>query len=95
MTQLTNAIKDHLDFLASEYDWREGQIVSPGKFEGETLATLYYYDALMCGDQPDREEQDWVFFTIRKDEGEALGITGEYGIKESDDGFVFGVNLGA
>jgi hypothetical protein len=75
--------KNELAKLAKGYTWRDGIIVSCGKFEGETLATLYYYDAYLNGNSTVME--------VSKEEREALGLHESdqwVYVAESNDGFV-------
>jgi hypothetical protein len=60
---------------------RQGIVTSPGKFEGESIATLYYYDAYMNGGE--------VVFEVSAEEKQAFDIETPFVyLKESNDGFV-------
>jgi hypothetical protein len=74
--------KKHLEELKDGYTFdANGVIRDPGKFEGETLATLYFYDAYMNG--------DGVVFELDEDEKQELGIKSPFVyLAESNDGFI-------
>ena len=62
---------------------RQGIVKNSGKFEGETIATLYYYDCFLNGGD--------TVFEITDEEREAFGIGSGYKaayLYESDNGFV-------
>jgi len=60
---------------------RNGIVTSPGKFEGESIATLYYYDAFLNGDGP--------VFEVSDEEKSAFDIDSPFVyLAESNDGFV-------
>lgn len=62
---------------------RYGIVTSPGKFEGETIATLYYYDAFLNG--------EGAVFEVTEEERKAFDISEETKfvyLHESNDGFV-------
>jgi hypothetical protein len=59
---------------------RNGIVTSPGKFEGETIATLYYYDAFLNSDD--------TVFEVSDEEKSAFGIDSPFVyLAESNDGF--------
>jgi len=60
---------------------RNGVVTSPGKFEGESIATLYYYDAYLNGGD--------TVFQVTDDEKSAFDIDSPFVyLAESNDGFV-------
>lgn len=60
---------------------RQGIVTSPGKFEGESIATLYYYDCFLNG--------DGTVFDVSQEESEAFDIDKKFVyLHESNDGFV-------
>jgi hypothetical protein len=69
--------------FAEEYTLQNDIIKNPGKFEGETVATLYYYDAYMNGNGTvmDVTEEERVIFEL--DESDKFVY-----LAESNDGFV-------
>ena len=74
--------KKHLEDLAASYTFdAQGIIRNTGKFEGETLATLYYYDAYLNG--------DGCIQMVAEDESKEFGINALYVyLAESNNGFV-------
>jgi hypothetical protein len=63
---------------------RHGIVTNPGKFEGESIATLYYYDCLLNGGD--------AVFEITDEERKAFDIGEGYKatyLYESNDGFVY------
>ena len=72
-----------LNLLRDGYKLKNGIIQNPGKFEGETVAALYYYDLYMDGCD--------TIFEILPEEREAFkvgeALTHVY-IDESEHGFV-------
>ena len=74
---------DKLNKLALGYTWDNGIVTSPGKFEGESISTLYYYDAYLNG--------NGAVMEVSKEEREALGLHESdqwVYVAESNDGFV-------
>ena len=77
---------------------------SPGKFEGETAATEYYWEQMLNGDGEEiyagiiEEESDLseyplaTIFRVQADEPEAFGLNhGDiFMIREDSQGFVYG-----
>ena len=62
---------------------RYGIVTNPGKFEGESIATLYYYDCFLNGGD--------AIFEVSDDERKAFDIGPAYThvyLYESDNGFV-------
>ncbi len=61
---------------------RDGIVTSPGKFEGESIETLYYYDCFING--------DGCIFEITTEEAEAFDIDSPYVyLGETGDGFAY------
>jgi hypothetical protein len=76
----------------------DGYVKGPGKFEGETAATLFYYDVLMDG-CPDSESADGTArFKVSPEEralfverfGESMRLGRWFRIRVDDNGFVYG-----
>lgn len=62
---------------------RHGIVTSPGKFEGESIATLYYYDCFLNGED--------TVFEVTEEEKQAFDIPpldNFVYLQESNDGFV-------
>lgn len=60
---------------------RHGIVTSPGKFEGESIATLYYYDCFLNGGD--------TIFDVSQEESDAFDIQSKFVyLQESNDGFV-------
>ena len=60
---------------------RWGHVRNPGKFEGESIATLYYYDAYLNGGE--------VVFEVSDEEKQAFDIESSFVyLAESNDRFV-------
>jgi len=77
--------------IAKDYDVRNGIIKSPGKFEGEPILTLYYYDAFLNGDGDSiDEDSNDLAFNVTAEEAEAFGLTvgDRVTLTFSDQGFV-------
>lgn len=79
--------------LAKEYGYTvsaANTIVSPGKFEGEHVSTLYFWDCYMNGDG-DLVNDDLIVFDLSESEREHLNNpTNEYRLRVDDNGFVYG-----
>jgi len=74
---------ERLAEIESQFNIKHGIIKSPGKFEGETVATVYFYEASLDG--------DGETIAINQDERDFLGIPDQYKyvkVIESNDGFV-------
>lgn len=74
-----------LEQLQKEYDTNKiGIIVNPGKFEGETLATPFYYDIMLNGegDVIEIDTSDRLTFDISDRENLVV-------VHETNDGFVY------
>ena len=62
----------------------------PGKFEGESQATVYFYGLAMNG-FTDESGDDWDAFKISDEARRDLGLSEEwFVIEESEQGFVSG-----
>lgn len=94
-------VKDAIEPMRAEYDWTShGTIANPGKFEGETIAALYYYDCSMNGSGEDVSDYsvdgdicgpNEQLFDVDSAEREALNLSaGTFAVllSESDQGFV-------
>jgi len=68
--------------IRSSYNFtRQGIVTSPGKFEGESIATLYYYDCMLNG--------VGCIFDVSTEESQAFSIDKKYVLLlESTSGFV-------
>lgn len=80
---MTIELKNTLKELANGYNFNHGIITNPGKFEGESLATLYYYDCYLNGQgevMQVSDEEKRVFNLSESDNWIYLA--------ESNDGFV-------
>lgn len=65
-------------------------ILSPGKFEGEHVSTLYFWDCYMNG-FGDLVNDDLIVFNLSESEREHLNNpTNEYRLRVDDNGFVYG-----
>ena len=81
----TNEVTKKCRKLSKGYEFYPKTLIvkSAGKFEGETIATLYYYDCFLNGGE--------VVFEISGDEKQAFLIGDGYKyvyLYESDNGFV-------
>ena len=47
---MENPIKEDLQKIAADYTFKNGIIKNPGKFEGESIMTPYFYEASLNGD---------------------------------------------
>lgn len=78
--------------LAKEYGYTvsaANTVLSPGKFEGEHVSTLYFWDCYMNGDG--QSEGDLIVFDLSESEREHLDLPcNEYRMRVSDNGFVYG-----
>jgi hypothetical protein len=77
-------LKSKLAQLAEGYNFHKGIIRTPGKFEGESLATLYYHDCFLNGDS--------TIMQVTDDESHMFNFNPEDNKKwvylaESNDGF--------
>lgn len=78
--------------LIEDHEWNpSGRVSSPGKFLGEPLETLYFYDAFLNGDGRGNEEA--TFFDLTEIEKQVFvappGAT-SYMVLETNEGFVYG-----
>ena len=81
--------------IRNEYEVRNGIIVSPGKFEGEPIHTVYFYDLVMdsCQDDTIYDEYDDTIdvFNLTPERHEMFPELVGYKqiqIAESEQGFV-------
>lgn len=66
-------------------------ILSPGKFEGEHVSTLYFWDSYMNGDG-ELVGDDLIEFELLEHERENLGLPENvYRLRCDDNGFVYGM----
>lgn len=76
---------------ADGYEVRDGIIRSPGKFEGEPVYALHFYDALMNG-FADLDDGDVATFEVNDDDRklfpELANVQNVY-LWESDQGFIY------
>jgi hypothetical protein len=82
---MTTELKNKLAELAKGYTFNHGIIRNPGKFEGESLATLYYYDCYLNGGE--------TIFQVTNEESHMFNFNPEDNknwvyLAESNDGFV-------
>lgn len=79
--------------LAKEYGYTvsaANTVLSPGKFEGEHVSTLYFWDCYMNG-FGDLVDDDLIVFDLSESEREHLDLPcNEYRMRVSDNGFVYG-----
>lgn len=79
--------------LAKEYGYTvsaANTILSLGKFEGEHVSTLYFWDCYMNG-FGDLVNDDLIVFNLSESEREHLNNpTNEYRLRVDDNGFVYG-----
>lgn len=78
--------------LAKQYGYTvsaANTVLSPGKFEGEHVSTLYFWDCYMNGDG--QSEGDLIIFDLSESEREHLDLPrNEYRMRVDDNGFVYG-----
>lgn len=88
-------IADKVDELSADYSVDEirsphtGHIVSLGKFQGQPVEALYWYDAMMNGDG--EMIQEYTVFEADADEQQFFGMPKDERfvfLYESNDGFV-------
>lgn len=77
--------------IESQYQTRDGRIVSPGKFEGEAVYAPYFYDAMLNGGGTDMEDGILSFDIEASDVAEfpELADVSQVLLQEDDQGFVW------
>lgn len=85
-------IREHVMELAKDFSVdKDGEIDSPGKFEGEPMEALYWYERLNEGDGELQDDGSWML-EVSPEEAEAFHIasgskdTAVY-CSETDNGF--------
>ena len=76
--------------IESEYDVENGQITSPGKFEGEPVYTPYFWESYLNGFFDDDDDGVLSFNVDDHDRREFPELSGVDTVQlyQSDDGFV-------
>lgn len=80
---MTTEFKAKLKELAEGYSFRNGIIKDLGKFQGETIATLFYYDCYLNGGE--------TIFETSAEERKTFGLSERdkfVYLDESNDGYV-------
>jgi len=74
-------IQTEITKIESEYTVKDGIIVSPGKFEGESIATVYFYNTLgeIGGDYTEISEEERTVFEIDSQYDYAVILTDDSG----------------
>lgn len=78
-------LNDFIKKTEAEYTIKNGVIQNPGKFEGESIAALWFYEGMLNGDC----DSDCI--AITRDEGALFGIEDSIKyvkVNESESGFV-------
>lgn len=92
MTTKTNKVTEAVEKLVEEggYTLRGQVITDCGKFGGEHIMTLYFYDAYINGDGEPYGDDNDLKFNVTAEEGEAFDITegAQVILQFSDQGFV-------
>ena len=69
--------------IIAEFDIKDGIIQNPGKFEGEPIHTVYYYELMMDGEGEDiyadgvateDAEPEYTQFIVDSDESDMFGL---------------------
>jgi hypothetical protein len=70
---------------------KNGRIANPGRFQGETLATVYYWNAWLDGDGESRtlDGYEATVFDVTPEEAEAFDLPEWIAIWTSENGFVY------
>lgn len=81
------AEKSEIEKIQSEYTVKNGIIINPGKFEGESIATVYFYGVMLDGFLDDcdccaLDKSDYELFDISSDKKYAH-------LTEDSNGFVY------
>ncbi len=79
MNKQTNAVIEAVDKLVTDggytLDSERNVIKDLGKFEGEHVMTLYFYDAFMNGDGEQYGEDNDLAFNVSDDEAKAFNVS--------------------
>lgn len=98
---MEDVIRDAIKRIRKDYRVQADIIKSPGKFEGEQIATVYFWDQMMDGAQDDTMELDgdtYDVFSVSEEEREGFHLfvdTEFYCLQHSVYGFVYGQELTA
>lgn len=82
--------------LAKEYGLEltiANTIRSPGRFEGEHVIALVFYEAMLNGDCGCTQGDNWARWDLDDNERKELDGAHYYEIEISNDGFVYGTAL--
>ena len=69
--------------IIAQFDIKDGIIQNPGKFEGEPIHTVYYYELMMDGEGEDiyadgvaaeDAEPEYTQFIVDSDESDVFGL---------------------
>ena len=73
------------------FDNRTGLITTLGKFQGEPLATVYYWNAWLDGDGETGELDGYTVtvFDVTPEESEAFYLSGRVAVWQDENGFVY------
>ena len=85
--------------IIAQFDIKDGIIHNPGKFEGEPIHTVYYYELMMDGEGEDiyddgvateDAEPEYTQFVVDADESDMFGlrIGSEVRLRVDSQGFV-------
>ena len=90
--------KWYVDNRRAELIGADRMCYSPGKFESESMETLYFYQRMMNGGgnvhQDPMTDDVFTVFELTDDEKEFFDLkTPFFAISESDQGFVYGSEL--
>ncbi len=74
-------IQDEITKIRSEYTVKDDRIVSPGKFENEKIATVYFYNTLVenGGDYTEISDEERTIFEIDSQYDYAVILTDDSG----------------
>jgi hypothetical protein len=76
--------------ILENYEVRDGRIVSPGQFEGETIYIPYFWDVFLNGDADEDDGTALTFYVLDEDVAEFPELAGIVfvAIYQDDQGFV-------
>lgn len=90
--ELVKDIELARDYVLQGYEIENNIITSPGKFEGEYIATPYFYECYMDGDGEDNINSiDFEISEAEKTVFPVLCSSETFSLVISDNGFVHGI----